>query len=79
MADEDATASAPVVNNNEVHWYSNPLVGNYDPGTQNGQDIFKSKTKGLPEDKKYQVLSTETQAIKKFLIGKSTSLGGVIT
>ena len=79
MADDKSIAPVPLVNNNEVQWCSNLLVERYNPGTQNGQEIFKSRTKELPEDKKYQVLSTEMQSIKKFLIGKSTSLRGIIT
>ena len=82
MADDDAAAAAanvPAVNNNMTVWSSNPNVGNYTPGTRNGQEIFRNKTKGLPEEKKFQVISTDAGAMKQFFIGKSTSLGGIVT
>ena len=82
MADDDAGAApvnVPAVNNSVTVWSSNPNVGNYNPGTRNGQEIFRNKTKGLPEEKKFQVISTDAGAMKQFFIGKSTSLGGIVT
>ena len=28
-------------------WADNPNVGNFNPGTKSGQEIFEKKTKGL--------------------------------
>ena len=84
MVDDDAAAAAaaaivPAVNNNVTVWSSNPNVGNYNPGTRNCQEIFRNRTKGLPEEKKFQVISTDAQAMKQLFIGKSTLLGGILT
>ena len=82
MAIQGAQNAAPVVpagNNVNTVWSSNPNVGNYNPGTRNGQEIFKNKTKGMPEEKKFQVLSTDAEPLKQFFVGKSTSLGGIVT
>ena len=80
MAENDAAAAAivPVVNNNGTVWSSNPNVGNYNPGIRIGREIFRNKTKELPEEKKFLVISTDAQPMKQFFVGKSTSLGGIV-
>ena len=87
MADENNPAevdppAVPEANANaiapRVQWVTNPMVGNFNPGTRSGQDIFHKKTKGLPEDKRYSVTQKEAPAIKRFLKGKETELGGIV-
>ena len=55
------------------------MVGNYNPGTCQGQETFHCKTRGLPEDKQCSVLQKEAPALKKLLKGMGTSLGGIVT
>ena len=66
------------VDNNDV-WCVNPMIVDYNPGTRTGQEIFKNKTRGLPEADKFEVVAKETPALRKLLIAKSTTLGGIIT
>ena len=64
--------------NNDV-WCVNPMIVDYNPGTRTGQEIFKNKTRGIPEADKFEVVAKETPALRKLLIAKSTTLGGIIT
>ena len=68
----------PAANNSE-EWCINPLTVDYNPGTRTGQEIFKNKTRGLPDAEKFQVLSKEAPALRKLLISKSATLGGILT
>ena len=52
-------------------WIINPIVGNYNPCTRQGQETFHRKTRGLPEDKK-TVLQKEAPSLKKLLKGTET-------
>ena len=60
-------------------WCKNPMYGDFNPGTSHGRDIFSKKTKGLADDKKFNVTTKDAGAICKFLIGKQSSLGKVVT
>ena len=77
------TDLAPAVNNISIaptgRWCANPMTADFDPGTPQGQKIFESKTRGVPEERKFEVKSNEGAVIRKFLMGKQGSLGGVIT
>ena len=55
------------------------MIGNYNPGTHQGQENFHRKTRGLPEDKRYSVLQKKAPALNKLLKGMKTSLGGIDT
>ena len=68
-----ATAKAP------EQWCENPMYGDFNPGTSHGRDIFSKKTKGLADDKKFEVTTRDAGAIRKFLVGKQSSLGKVVT
>ena len=48
------------------------------PEPLTGETFFK-KTKGLAEDKKFDVTTTDAGAICKLLIGKQSSSGKVVT
>ena len=68
-----------IINAPSGRWCANPMTADFDPGTPQGQKIFDSKTRGLPEDRKFEVTSKEGAVIRKFLMGKQGSLGGVVT
>ena len=55
------------------------MYGDFNPGTSHGRDIFSKKTKGLVDDKKFNVMTKDVGAIRKSLIGKQLSLGKVVT
>ena len=55
------------------------MIVDYNPGTRTGQEIFKNKTRGIPEADKFEVIAKKTPALRKLLIAKSTTLGGIIT
>ena len=60
-------------------WCENPMYGDFNPGTSHGRDIFSKKTKGLTDDKKFEVSTKDAGAIRKYLIGKQSSLRKVAT
>ena len=60
-------------------WSVNPLIGNFNPGTKTGQAIFEKKTKGLPAGSRFTATKKDAQAIRRFLQGKSATLGEVVT
>ena len=55
------------------------MTANFDPGTPQGQKIFDAKTRGLPEDKKFEVTTTEGAELRKYLLGRQAALEGVVT
>ena len=60
-------------------WTANPMTANFNPGTPQGQKIFDVKTRGLPEDKKFEITTMEGAGFRKYLLGKQAALGGVVT
>ena len=60
-------------------WTANPMTANFNPGTPQGQKIFDVKTRGLPEDKKFEITTMEGADFRKYLLGKQAALGGVVT
>ena len=70
-----APAPAPAPPVQDEDWIENPLVGTFNPGTSHGRQIFKIKTQGLPEDKKFEASPTESNSLSKYLIGKRSNLG----
>ncbi len=60
-------------------WTENPNQGNFNPGTKAGSDMFKLKSKGLPEDKRLKLSRADAQKFKRLLEAKETSFGDVIT
>ena len=77
---EQAAAPLPEAGQpNSSKWCANPMVADFNPGTTQGQRIFESKTRGLPEDKKFEAISKEGNEIRKYLLGKQGILGGIVT
>ena len=60
-------------------WCVNPLIVNFNPGTKAGQTIFEKKTKGLPLGGRFTATKKDSQAIRRYLHGKSETLGKVLT
>ena len=60
-------------------WTANPMTANFNPGTPQGQKIFDVKTRGLPEDKKFEITTMEGADFRKYLLRKQAALGGVVT
>ena len=60
-------------------WCKNPMYDNFNPGTSHRRDIFSKKTKGLADDKRFDVTTKYAGVIQKVLIGKQSSLGKVVT
>ena len=55
------------------------MPANFDLGTRQGQKIFDAKTRGLPEDKKFEITTTEGAKLRKYLLGRQAALGGAVT
>ena len=55
------------------------MAANLDPGTPQGQKIFDAKTRGLPEDKKFEITTAEGAALRRYFLGKQAALGGAVT
>ena len=53
-------APAPQPNS---RWCANPMAGNFDPGTPHGREIFKNKTRGLPDDQKFALTTKDAPEI----------------
>ena len=80
MAHNNNNNAAAVPNQDPLaRWTANPMTANFDPGTSQGQKIFDAKTRGLPEDKKFEITTTEGAELRKYLLGRQASLGGVGT
>ena len=60
-------------------WVDNPNVGNFNPGTKAGQEIFEKKTQGLKEKNRLKATNKDAQAIRRFLENKASDLGKVVT
>ena len=58
---------------------ANPMTANFNLGTPQGQKIFDTKTRGLPEDKKNEITTTEGAELRKYLFGRQAALGDVVT
>ena len=56
--EDAAPAGPPEVNSSTTSskWCANPMSVDFDPGTSRGREIFKNKTKGLPENKKFEII-----------------------
>ena len=85
MADPNA---APVQAGNQapaapaptpVSWVVHPYQVNFNPGTKQGEAIFRNKTKGLAADKRFTLQRKDAQAIRRYFAAKSDSLGSVVT
>ena len=73
-------ATAPAVPPAPVEiWTKNPNQGNFNPGTKSRSDIFKIKTKGLPEDKRLSLDKKDAQIFKRLLEAKESVFGQVMT
>ena len=44
-------------------WCETPMYGDFNPGTSHGRDIFSKKTKGLADDKKFEVSTKDASTI----------------
>ena len=60
MADNNDNNAAVVPNQGpSSRWTANPMAANFGPSTPQGQNIFDMKTRGLPEDKKFEITTME--------------------
>ena len=55
------------------------MIVDYNPGTRTGQEVFKNKTREIPDADKFEVIAKEAPALQKLVIAKSTVLGEIIT
>ena len=74
-----AGAGAPEVEAPVVIWNTNPLTGNFNPGTVAGQKIFLEKTKGLATAGQLSLLNASATKIMEFLKMKEQIMGTVVT
>ena len=80
MADNVDNNVAAVQNQSpSSRWAANPMTANFNPSTPQGQKIFDVKTRGLPEDKKFEITTMEGAEFRKYLLGRQAALGGVVT
>ena len=77
--EDEAPAGPPEVNPSTTSskWCSNSMSIDFDPGASHGREIFKNKTRSLPEDKKLEVVPKDVAARRKYLLGKQGLLGGI--
>ena len=47
-------------------WKSNPLQGDFNPGSKIGKDIFIKKSKGLADDKRIEWKKTNAAALHSY-------------
>jgi hypothetical protein len=47
-------------------WKSDPLQGNFNPGTKLGKDIFLEKSKGLPEDQRLDLNRSNASKLHRY-------------
>ena len=76
----DAEENAPATPHKHlIKMVRQPNVRHFDPVNSHGRQLFKNKTRGLPEDQKFEVVTKDAAAIRKYLLGKQGVLGGVVT
>ena len=66
-------ATAPV----EV-WKSNPLQGDFNPGTKLGKDIFLEKSKGLPENERFDLTRANATSIRQYFEAREANMEGCL-
>ena len=62
-----------------VSWVVHPYQVDFNPGTKQGEAIFRNKTKGLASDKRFTLQRKDAQSIRRYFAAKSDSLGSVVT
>ena len=62
-----------------TEWKTDPLHGNFNPGTKLGHQIFLEKTKGLPESDRLELSKENAGAIHQFFRSRHSRLGEIIT
>ena len=71
-APDAATAPAEV-------WKTDPLLGDFNPGTKHGHMIFEAKTKGLLEADRLDLSKKHEVEIHKYLKAREGRMGTVVT
>ena len=66
-------ATAPV----EV-WKLNPLQGDFNPGTKLGKDIFLEKSKGLPENERFDLTRANATSIRQYFEAREANMEGCL-
>ncbi len=63
--DSQALTQNSIQNSNQMadKWKSNPLQGNFNPGSKIGMDIFLEKNKVLPENQRLDLTRTNVEPI----------------
>ena len=72
-------AVAPPATPAPVSWVVHPYQINFNPGTKQGEAIFRNKTKGLAVNKRFTLQRKDAQPIHRYFAAKSDSLGAVVT
>jgi len=55
-------------------WKSNPLQGDFNPGTKLGKDIFLEKSKGLPEADRFDLTQENAGEIHRYLRARENQM-----
>ncbi len=79
MADQGQAPVAPVAPAPVKVWTENPNQGNFNPCTKHGEEIFKMKTKGLPNYKQLALQWDNAQTFFCILEAKDSTFGPVLT
>ena len=58
-----------------VEWKTDPLHGNFNPGTPMGHKIFLEKTKGLGVDTRFDLTKANAMEIRKYLLSRENNMG----
>lgn len=70
----NVNANANANANDPVQWLTNPLQGNFNPGTDAGRKIFKDKTRGLPEADRLDLSKSNSLAIQRYFKAREEHL-----
>lgn len=82
---EEQASLFPVTDNSENMaaapaeiWKSNPLQGDFNPGTKLGKDIFLEKSKGLPENERFDLSRSNETSICQYLQARENHMEGCL-
>ena len=72
MAAPETTTAVPVV------WKTNPMQGDFNPGTEAGSKIFREKTKGLPDSQRLPFSKSKANEIFQHMKAREAFLGNIV-
>ena len=81
LSNQQSTAQLQIENNQAQpltmadEWKSDPLQGDFNPGTKLGKDIFLEKTKGLPENERLELNRKNASQLHRYFRARESRMG----